>query len=72
MNQVVVTSAVKLDAGQKTAVKELVQQKLGQSDYELRETVNPAVIGGIRIQINSRIYDATLLAKLNALREASR
>ena len=72
MNQVIVTSALQLDAEQKSAVKKLAQAKLGQADFEIQSFVDPTVIGGLRIQINSRIFDATLQGKLDALREASR
>lgn len=72
MNQVVVKSAVKLDADQKAAVKKVAQDKLGKQDFELIEVVDPAVIGGLRLQINSRIFDATIRGKLSALQEASR
>ncbi len=72
MNQVAVTSAIKLDADQRAAVKTLVEKKLGQSEFALQEIVDSSVLGGLRVQINSRVYDATVQGKLKALQEASR
>lgn len=72
MNQVSVTTAVKLSEQQRSAVKQLAADRLSGADYELCEYIEPAVIGGIKVQINSRVYDATVQGKLAALREASR
>lgn len=72
MNHVVVTSAVKLDTELKSAVMKTIESKLGTADYDLKETVDPGVLGGIRLRINSRVYDATVQGKLTALRSASK
>lgn len=72
MNHVVVTSAIKLDTELKSAVMKTIESKLGTADYDLKEMVDPAVLGGIRLRINSRVYDATVQGKLTAFKSASK
>ncbi len=67
MNRVIVTTAVKLSTTLKKEVETTVRTKLGQTPYRLEEVVDPNVIGGVCLQFNAKIYDATLKAKLSAL-----
>lgn len=68
MTHVTVISAVELTAAQKTAVKKTAAQKLGSSKFELIEKVDESILGGVMLQIGSRMYDASLRTQLNALR----
>lgn len=72
MNQVIVTSAVKLESSLKSEVLKTIEAKLSGSEYELHEEVDPSILGGIRLQINSNVYDASVMGKLSALQATSR
>lgn len=61
-----VTTATKLSADMKTKVADL----LGASDIEIKETLDPTVLGGIKIRTPSRILDATIARRLQNLRES--
>ncbi|MCD8484601.1 F0F1 ATP synthase subunit delta [Candidatus Woesebacteria bacterium] len=65
---VTVTTAVELTATQRKEVMQVAQAKAGTQEIELKEVVNPAVIGGIRLTIGSKQYDATVLNQLETLR----
>lgn len=61
-----VTSARPLDDEFKRAIATLI----GAKKLALRETVDPAVLGGVKIETSSAQLDATIKHKLTALREA--
>lgn len=72
MNHVIVTSALELSKELRSAVEQTVEAKLGSAEYDLKTEVDPTIIGGVRIRINSRVYDATVQGKLAALKAASK
>ncbi|MFZ1249688.1 MAG: F0F1 ATP synthase subunit delta [Candidatus Saccharimonadales bacterium] len=66
-----VTSAFPLD----DTMRALIQKQLSASQQEqvsLRETVDPKLLGGVRLQTPSQTLDATVAHKLNQLRLAKR
>lgn len=60
-----VTTATKLDETTKAELKRIT----GAKRLELREHVDPSVLGGIRIETPSRLMDATFTHRLTQLRE---
>lgn len=64
-----VTSAVPLTAAQQTALKASLAQSLGR-DPELETRVDPSILGGLKVRVGSRLYDASLRSKLDSLRFA--
>lgn len=61
-----VTSAVKLTSGQLVGVQKALAQSLGQ-EPEITTHVDPAILGGIKVKVGSRLYDASLKTKLDTL-----
>lgn len=61
-----VTTATKLSADMKTKVANLLQA----SSIEIKETIDPTILGGIKIKTPSRILDATIARRLQNLRES--
>lgn len=61
-----VTSAHPLTDAEKAQIKELV----GANSIALRETVDPTVIGGVRVKTPESTLDATIINKLHALKRA--
>ena len=59
-----VTSAHPLDATLKAEIAKLV----GGKSLQLREVVDPLVLGGVRVTIPGKRYDGTLQRKLTALK----
>lgn len=51
-----------------TAAKADVQKLVGAKNLQLRETVDPEVLGGIRIELPGQRFDGTIRHKLNALK----
>lgn len=64
-----VTVASPLSDKNRKAVLEALQASAGQS-IALTERVDPAIIGGLVIKIGSRMIDASLKTKLNAMKLA--
>jgi F-type H+-transporting ATPase subunit delta len=63
-----VVSATPLAAEQRTAIVRAVQEATG-TGVETRETVDPSVLGGVRVTVAGRTYDGTVRQRLRALRE---
>jgi len=63
-----VTSAVPLDGAALARLRVLLQRKLGRR-IELTAQTDPQVLGGLRLDISSKVYDATLSNHLARLRE---
>lgn len=61
-----VTTATKLSTDMKTKVADLLQA----TDIEIKETIDPDVLGGIRVKTPSRLFDATIARRLQNLRES--
>ena len=64
-----VTTAVKLTAEQEKGLKAALRLALGK-DPEIETIVDPSILGGLKVRVGSRLYDASLLSKLNSLRFA--
>ena len=64
-----VTSAVALTEAQQTGLKSSLRQALGK-DPELTIRVDPAILGGLRVRVGSRLYDASLKGRLDQLKSA--
>lgn len=64
-----VTSAAKLTAKEIDALKASLKRALGR-DVEIRTETDPAVLGGLIVQVGSRMFDSSLRTKLDGLRTA--
>jgi F-type H+-transporting ATPase subunit delta len=65
---VTVTSAVELDAGLVSDIGERIQEQTGRR-VELASTVDPEVLGGLRVQVGNMVLDATVRNRLERLRK---
>ena len=64
-----VTTAVPLSAAQSKGVAAALRQALGK-DPEIETRVDPAILGGVKVRVGSRLYDASLKSKLDSLKFA--
>ncbi len=64
-----VESAVPLSDEEKTAVTGNLAWKYGQG-LDISFALNPDLLGGLRIKVGSDVYDGSVRARLNALRES--
>ncbi len=64
-----VTSAIPLSAAQSKSVAAALRQALGK-DPEITTRVDASILGGIKVQVGSRLYDASLKSKLDQLKFA--
>ncbi|MBL8556532.1 MAG: F0F1 ATP synthase subunit delta [Phenylobacterium sp.] len=64
-----VTTAVPLTAAQAKGVAAALRQSLGK-DPEITTRVDPALLGGIKVKVGSRLFDASLKSKLDSLKFA--
>ncbi len=64
-----VTTAVPLDDAQLQGVKAALRQALGQ-DPELSTAVDPSILGGLKVRVGSRLFDASLKTRLDQLKFA--
>ncbi len=64
-----VTSAEPLSDGHVAALKEALKASIGK-DVALHTHVDPALIGGLVVQVGSRMIDGSLRTKLNSLKLA--
>jgi len=63
-----VVSAVPLDGASLARLRVLMQRKIGKR-VEVTTRTDPSVIGGLRVDVGSKVYDATLVNHLARLRE---
>jgi F-type H+-transporting ATPase subunit delta len=63
-----VTAARPLTDEARSAIASLLEAK----DLHVRETVDPSVLGGIRVAVPGKRYDATLRNKINLLKSLER
>jgi F-type H+-transporting ATPase subunit delta len=63
-----VTSAIPLSDAHVAALKDQLRASTGGKDVELNVDVDPAIIGGLIVQIGSRMVDGSIKTKLNAIR----
>jgi F-type H+-transporting ATPase subunit delta len=64
-----VTVAEKLNDKHLAAIKELLSAST-KKDVELDVKIDPAILGGLKVKIGSRMIDASLKTKLNSIRNA--
>jgi F-type H+-transporting ATPase subunit delta len=65
-----VESAVALSDEQQAAVKGNLEKKYG-AGLELAFSVNPALIGGLRVQVGSDVYDGSVQGRLARLKSGA-
>ena len=63
-----VTVAVPLSAHHNAALEEALREVSGGKTIKINVNVDPSIIGGIVVQLGSRMVDASLKTKLNLLR----
>jgi len=64
-----VTTAIALSPAQSKGLAAALRQALGK-DPEIETRVDPAILGGIKVQVGSRLFDASLKSKLDSLKFA--
>ncbi len=64
-----ITTAVKLTAAQSKGVAAALRQALGK-DPEITTKVDPSILGGLRVRVGSRLFDASLKTRLDQLKFA--
>ena len=64
-----VTTAVPLTEAQAAGVRAALRQALGK-DPEITTRVDPAILGGLRVRVGSRLFDASLKSRLDQLKFA--
>lgn len=62
-----VTTAVELNAGQKSAVEAKLLETSGYKQMELSYNVDASIIGGMIIRVGDRVVDSSVRTKLNDL-----
>ncbi len=64
-----VTTAVPLSDAQTAALTSALRLALGK-DPQIEARVDPAILGGIKVRVGSRLYDASLKSRLDSLKYA--
>lgn len=64
-----VVTALPMSAAQGRGVAAALRQALGK-DPEISTRVDPAILGGIKVRVGSRLFDASLKSKLDSLKFA--
>jgi F-type H+-transporting ATPase subunit delta len=64
-----VTTAQPLSAKLEAELKRQLKQATGAKEVLLEGSVDKSVLGGLRLQTASRVWDSTVLRKLSELRE---
>ena len=64
-----VTTAIALTEAQAQGVKAALVQALGQ-EPDITTRVDPSILGGLKVRVGSRLFDASLRAKLDSLKFA--
>ncbi len=67
ITRVTLTTPVEADAALTDTVKKLLKEKAGLEQIEFTTRVEPALIGGFKLQYEDKLYDASLLRKLETL-----
>ncbi len=65
MTNITVTSAIALTPKQKKALQSGLEKKHKKAQYEY--VINPSILGGITVKIDSQKIDASLQGKLKQL-----
>lgn len=64
-----VVTAMPLTAAQQKALAAALRTALGK-DPEIETRVDPAILGGLKVRVGSRLYDASLKSRLDQLKFA--
>ena len=64
-----VVTAVAMTQAQAAALAEALRAALGR-DPEVESRIDPAILGGLKVKVGSRLYDASLKSKLDSLKFA--
>jgi F-type H+-transporting ATPase subunit delta len=64
-----VTTAVALTPAQAKGVAAALRTALGK-DPEISTRVDPAILGGMKVRVGSRLFDASLKSRLDSLKFA--
>lgn len=64
-----VTSALKLDDAQRSAIRAQLKQAFGK-EAVLEEQTDSALLGGIVLRIGDKVYDGSVLGKMQQLRQS--
>ncbi|HEX7758343.1 MAG TPA: F0F1 ATP synthase subunit delta [Caulobacteraceae bacterium] len=64
-----VVTAVPMTAAQSSGLAAALRASLGK-DPEIETRVDPAILGGVKVRVGSRLYDASLKSKLDSLKFA--
>ena len=64
-----VVTAVPMTAAQSKGLAAALRASLGK-DPEIETRVDPAILGGVKVRVGSRLYDASLKSKLDSLKFA--
>jgi len=64
-----VTTAIPLTSAQIASLTSALRAALGK-DPEVETHVDPAILGGVKVRVGSRLYDASLKSKLDSLKFA--
>jgi F-type H+-transporting ATPase subunit delta len=62
-----VISALKLTDSQRHSVTDKVKELTGAASVELKETVDPSIIGGVVIKVGSEVFDSSLKGQLRRI-----
>lgn len=66
--KVTIISVVSLSKSQVSALSKAIQKKHPQEKLVIKQVIDPEVLGGVVVNLDSQSYDASLKAKLEALR----
>ncbi|MBQ3655565.1 MAG: ATP synthase F1 subunit delta [Bacteroidales bacterium] len=69
IRKVVITSAAKLDGESASQIEMLVKKQDENSTVELSEQVDENILGGLIIQIDDKVYDASIRTQLKKVKE---
>ena len=64
-----VESTYKLDETELERIGQVFVQKLGLNKLIMKNEVNPSLIGGVRIKIDTKVYDGSIKTKLNDIKQ---
>ena len=64
-----ITTAVALSAEQKSKIEKQIADKLGYKQAQLKETVDPTILGGVIVEANHQVIDGSIKSQLDYLRQ---
>ncbi|MBE9896936.1 F0F1 ATP synthase subunit delta [Enterococcus casseliflavus] len=64
-----ITTAVALSAEQKSKIEKQIADKLGYKQAQLKETIDPTILGGVIVEANHQVIDGSIKSQLDYLRQ---